>query len=343
VRRRDGTSLFVQVQHEAPSLASQAPVPTQPAPQALDALHSLDTGDLRWRNAADKVRRVLDKPIPLLIQGESGVGKELFARASHDTGPRKNKAFIAINCAAVPENLIEAELFGYAAGAFTGARREGSIGRLREAQGGTLFLDEIGDMPLGLQARLLRVLQDRQVTPLGGGQSVAVDFALICASHHKLREEAAAGRFRHDLYYRINGLTVLLPPLRERTDFAVLTERLLVDLNPGRPVGVAPEVMARLCEHTWPGNLRQYANVLRTASAMLDAQEDSITWNHLPDDLLEDLQQPELRAEKPLADNLQELSRQAVRQAVDGSGGNLSQAARRLGISRQTLYRKLRI
>jgi transcriptional regulator with PAS, ATPase and Fis domain len=105
VRRRDGTSLFVQVQHEAPSLASQAPVPTQPAPQALDALHSLDTGDLRWRNAADKVRRVLDKPIPLLIQGESGVGKELFARASHDTGPRKNKAFIAINCAAVPENL----------------------------------------------------------------------------------------------------------------------------------------------------------------------------------------------------------------------------------------------
>ncbi|HEY8905137.1 MAG TPA: sigma 54-interacting transcriptional regulator, partial [Rhodoferax sp.] len=188
VRRWDGTCLFVQVQHDAPAFVSPASLPPQPAAQALDALHSLDTGDLRWRNAADKARRVLDKPIPLLIQGESGVGKELFARASHDTGPRKNKAFVAINCAAVPENLIEAELFGYAPGAFTGARREGSIGRLREAQGGTLFLDEIGDMPLGLQARLLRVLQDRQVTPLGGGQSVAVDFALICASHHKLRE-----------------------------------------------------------------------------------------------------------------------------------------------------------
>jgi sigma-54 dependent transcriptional regulator, acetoin dehydrogenase operon transcriptional activator AcoR len=342
VRQRDGTCLFVQVQHDAPALASPASVPKQPAP-ALDALHSLDTGDLRWRSAADKVRRVLDKPIPLLIQGESGVGKELFARASHDTGPRKEKAFVAINCAAVPENLIEAELFGYAAGAFTGARREGSVGRLREAHGGTLFLDEIGDMPLGLQARLLRVLQDRQVTPLGGGQPVAVDFALICASHHKLREEAAAGRFRQDLYYRINGLTVLLPALRERTDFAVLTERLLADLNPGRHVTVAPEVMVRLGQHTWPGNLRQYANALRTASAMLDMHEDCITWNHLSDDLLEDLQQPEIRAEMPLADNLQELSRQAVRQAVDACGGNLSQAARRLGISRQTLYRKLRV
>ncbi|MDR3370657.1 sigma-54-dependent Fis family transcriptional regulator [Rhodoferax sp.] len=342
VRQRDGTCLFVQVQHDAPALASPASVPKQPTP-APDALRSLDTGDQRWRNAADKVRRVLDKPIPLLIQGESGVGKELFARASHDSGPRKNKAFIAINCAAVPENLIEAELFGYAPGAFTGARREGSVGRLREAQGGTLFLDEIGDMPLGLQARLLRVLQDRQVTPLGGGQPVAVDFALICASHHKLREEAAAGRFRQDLYYRINGLTVLLPALRERTDFPVLTERLLADLNPGRQVAVAPEVMALLCQHTWPGNLRQYANVLRTASAMLDAHEDCITWSHLPDDLLEDLQQPETRTEKPLADNLQELSRQAVRQAVDASAGNLSQAARRLGISRQTLYRKLRV
>ncbi len=368
VRQLDGTGLFVQVQHDAPAFVS-AVVPT-PAPAPLpapDALRSLDTGDARWRNAADKVRRVLDKPIPLLIQGESGVGKELFARASHDGGPRKNKAFVAINCAAVPENLIEAELFGYAPGAFTGARREGSVGRLREAHGGTLFLDEIGDMPLGLQARLLRVLQERQVTPLGGGQPVAVDFALICASHHKLREEAAAGRFRNDLYYRINGLTVLLPPLRERTDFTVLTERLLADLNPGRHVGVAPDLLACLSQHSWPGNLRQYANALRTASAMLGAHETIIIWAHLPDDLLEDLQPPGVPqapraawqaglpsqptqtwppatpepASTEAAHNLHELSRQAIRQAVDASCGNLSQAARRLGISRQTLYRKL--
>lgn len=371
VRQLDGSGLFVQVQYELPTFVSVVPPPVSPAPQVVDALHSLDTGDVRWRSAADKVRRVLDKPIPLLIQGESGVGKELFARASHDSGPRKGKAFVAINCAAVPENLIEAELFGYTPGAFTGARREGSVGRLREAHGGTLFLDEIGDMPLGLQARLLRVLQERQVTPLGGAQSVAVDFALICASHHKLREEAAAGRFRNDLYYRINGLTVLLPPLRERTDFAVLTERLLADLNPDRRVGVAPDVLARLCQHNWPGNLRQYANALRTACAMLGAHEVCIDWPHLPDDLLEDLQQnlPPLAgalvaqalpptawtrsaaqnyspvmaepANAEMAHNLQVLSRQAIRQAVDASSGNLSQAARRLGISRQTLYRKL--
>jgi transcriptional regulator of acetoin/glycerol metabolism len=371
VRQLDGTGLFVQVQHEAPRLSSAVSQAAAPAPQAVDALQILDTGDARWRSAADKVRRVLDKPIPLLIQGESGVGKELFARAAHDSGPRKEKAFVAINCAAVPENLIEAELFGYAPGAFTGARREGSVGRLREAHGGTLFLDEIGDMPLGLQARLLRVLQERQVTPLGGARSVVVDFALICASHHKLREEAAAGRFRNDLYYRINGLTVLLPPLRERTDFAVLTERLLADLNPGRCVRVAPDLLARLCQHNWPGNLRQYANALRTASAMLSAHEVCISWAHLPDDLLEDLQQspqppgalaapqaprstavsdpsvpsPTRAAREStsgeMAHTLQELSRQAIRQAVDASAGNVSQAARQLGISRQTLYRKL--
>lgn len=369
VRQLDGSGLYVLVQHTLPTCVT-VPQQAQASAPVKDALLSLDTGDLRWRSAADKVRRVLDKPIPVLIQGESGVGKELFARASHDSGPRKNKAFVAINCAAVPESLIEAELFGYTPGAFTGARREGSVGRLREAQGGTLFLDEIGDMPLGLQARLLRVLQERQVTPLGGGQPVAVDFALICASHHKLREEAAAGRFRNDLYYRINGLTVLLPPLRERTDLVMLTERLLADLSPERRVFVAPDVLARFCQHNWPGNLRQYANALRTACAMLGAREDCISWDHLPDDLLEDLQHtlhaPDGAAAGPvpavpgaparaqnaaasttesgnvtLLHNLQALSRQAIHQALDASSGNVSQAARRLGISRQTLYRKL--
>jgi transcriptional regulator of acetoin/glycerol metabolism len=205
-------------------------------------------------------------------------------------------------------------------------------------------------MPLGLQARLLRVLQERQVTPLGGGQAVSVDFALICASHRKLREEAAAGRFRNDLYYRINGLTVLLPPLRERSDFLVLTQRLLADLNPGPQVVVEPALLQRLGQHHWPGNLRQYANALRTASAMLDAHEHCLAWHHLPDDLQEDLTEPVPQILLPVtrasaapdwSSNLQEMSRQAVRQAMETSGGNLSQAARRLGISRQTLYRKL--
>ena len=351
VRRHDGSVLFVQVQRD--SAAWPGPThaaPSLPVAQPPDALQSLDTGDVRWRTAADKARRVLDKPIALLIQGESGVGKELFARAAHDSGPRRSKPFIAINCAAVPENLIEAELFGYSPGAFTGARREGRPGRLREAQGGTLFLDEIGDMPLPMQARLLRVLQERQVTPLGGGQPVAVDFALICASHRKLREEAATGRFRNDLYYRINGLTVLLPPLRERTDFAVLTARLLADLNPGREVDVAADLLQRLSQHAWPGNLRQYANVLRTASAMLEPHDNCIGWPHLPDDLLEDLaeaapvvamQQPAMAQAVACTHNLQALSNVAIHAALDHCGGNMSQAARHLGISRQTLYRKL--
>lgn len=188
------------------------PAPSAPARPPEDALAQLDTGDARWRTAAAKTRRILGKPIALLIQGESGVGKEWFARSAHQSGPRRNGPFIAINCAAMPESLIESELFGYSPGAFTGGRREGRLGLLREAHGGTLFLDEIGDMPLALQTRLLRVLQERQVVPLGSAQPVAVDFALICASNRKLREEAEQGRFRTDLYYRINGLAVELPP-----------------------------------------------------------------------------------------------------------------------------------
>jgi transcriptional regulator of acetoin/glycerol metabolism len=352
LRLHSGVTLYavLQTQHTGTNTIA---TPNSVVCAHEDALSRLDTGDIKWRSAAEKTRRVLDKPIPLLIQGESGVGKELFARAAHDSGPRATHAFVAINCAAVPENLIEAELFGYAPGSFTGARREGSPGRLREAHGGTLFLDEIGDMPLPMQARLLRVLQERQVTPLGGGKPVEVDFALVCASHRKLRDEVQAGRFRSDLYYRINGLTVVLPPLRERTDFEELTTRLLEKLQAQRPLYLSPELSKRFKEYEWPGNLRQYSNVLRTASAMLSAGEDCIAWEHLPEDLQEELTgsvpNPSVKdfetnrvpAMTLGSQNLQELSRQAIRQAIEGSGGNMSQAARLLGISRQTLYRKL--
>ena len=179
VHLHDGTALYAVLHLPHNIELSAAPVATS---NSLDALARLDTGDARWRSAADKVRKVLAKPIAVLVQGESGVGKELFARAAHDSSVRYGKPFVAINCAAVPENLIEAELFGYAPGAFTGAKREGSLGRLREAHGGTLFLDEIGDMPLAMQIRLLRVLQERTVTPVGAGKAVPVDFALVCAT-----------------------------------------------------------------------------------------------------------------------------------------------------------------
>ncbi|MDZ7920887.1 sigma-54-dependent Fis family transcriptional regulator [Rhodoferax sp.] len=350
LRLHNGAVLFAQVQVDAAVLPVTNLSVLAPAPAShCDALAALDTGDARWRSAADKARRVVAKPIPVLIQGESGVGKELFARALHASGPRRAAPFVAINCGAIPESLIESELFGYVAGAFTGARKEGSLGRLREAEGGTLFLDEIGDMPLPMQTRLLRVLQERTVTPVGAGKAVAVDFALVCATHSKLAEAAEQGRFRHDLYYRINGLTVQLPALRERSDFAALTERLLADLSPEREVQLAPELLARLSAHAWPGNLRQYASVLRTACAMLLDGEDTLDWAHMPDDLVDALQVGDVAktvvvepAVTQAPQSLQALGHAAIQQALEAARGNMSLAARQLGISRQTLYRKLR-
>jgi len=310
-----------------------------------DALARLDTGDPRWRKAGERVRKVLGKPIPVLIQGESGVGKEYFARAAHESGPRHKGPFVAINCAALPESLIESELFGYRPGTFTGGRREGQAGLLREAHGGTLFLDEIGDMPLTLQTRLLRVLQDREVTPLGGGKAVRVDFALISASNRVLLAEVEQGRFRADLYYRINGLSIALPPLRERTDLDALIARMLDTLDPERRLSLHPALLEQLRRYLWPGNLRQLANVLQTACALLDADEDCISWQHLPEDLQAQLQTSTASMMPVLAPppehSLQALSRAAIAQTVDECGGNISQAARVLGISRQTVYRKL--
>jgi len=350
VRVLGGALLFAQVQVDAAAWVAAPARASAAAEPAQDALAQLDTGDTRWRAAADKARRVVGKPIAVLVQGESGVGKEVFARALHASGPRRDAPFVAINCAAIPEHLIESELFGHVAGAFTGARKEGHLGRLREAQGGTLFLDEIGDMPLALQTRLLRVLQERSVTPVGASKAVPVDFALVCATHQQLLQAAELGRFRQDLYYRINGLTVQLPALRERSDFVALAQRLLADLATEQGLGfevqMAPDLLARLAAYAWTGNLRQLANVLRTACAMLAEGEDTLGWEHMPDDLVQALTAAPAPAQSepaasPVPLNLQQLSRTAIDQALQAARGNMSQAARQLGISRQTLYRKL--
>ena len=256
---------------------------------------------------------------------------------------RRGEPFVAVNCAALPETLIEAELFGYRPGAFTGASRDGAPGRIRESQGGTLFLDEIGDMPLALQARLLRVLQDRQVLPLGGGKPVAVDFRLVCATHRDLRGLMEQGRFREDLYYRINGLALQLPPLRERQDRAQLMATMLGELVPDRDLALAPDLLDAMSRYRWPGNLRQLNNALRTACALLDEVEVQIDWIHLSDDLAANLRGA--RGARDVDDEDADLRTRAgrtVQQVVQSSGGNLSEAARRLGISRNTLYRKLR-
>lgn len=325
-------------------------------------LECLATGDQRLQLALDRAARIMGKDIPLLVQGESGVGKELFARAFHYSGPRQEGPFVAVNCAAIPENLIESELFGYVGGAFTGARREGSVGKIQQAHGGTLFLDEIGDMPLAMQARLLRVLQERSVTPVGAQRSVPVDITLVCATHRVLRDAVRNGSFREDLYYRVNGLTVTLPPLRDRSDIRSIVANILEAEVEGRADGaevrIGEQVLDFFERYPWPGNVRQLQNVIRVAVALLDEGELEIMPVHLPEELfgadpMDDAESGRAAAPAtapaafapaapPAAGrSLDEIELDAISRVMQEEGGNVSAAARRLGISRNTLYRKI--
>ena len=337
VTRTDGKRMFVRL--EPGHSASTVAVPP-PAPRRRDALDALDTGDEHLAAAIDKAHKLIGKPIALLLQGEPGVGKESFARAFHASGPRHDGPFVAVNCAALQPSLIEAELFGYA----PSLCREGAAGRIREADGGTLFLDEIETLPRALQSRFLKTVQERKVTPLEG-DPVAVDFVLISATHCNLKAEIEAGRFDADLYYRINGLTLQLTPLRARQDFATLVTRLLEELAPGRGVALEPAVATAFADYSWPGNLRQLSNALSAACTLLDEGENRIGWRHLPDDLAEELRWPvptPAAAAGETTENLRELSAATMNRAIALSHGNMSEAARRLGISRNTLYRRLR-
>lgn len=212
---------------------------------------------------------MFERDVPLLINGETGCGKEAFAKAVHQASSRANNAFVALNCAAIPENLIESELFGYRGGSFTGALKEGMRGKLQQADGGTLFLDEIGDMPFALQTRLLRVLEDRVVVPIGGAPQ-AVDVRIISATHRDLLARVANGSFREDLYYRLNGLEIAVPPLRERSDKAQLLAFLLAEEAAGQVVLLDEKARHALLDYAWPGNVRQLRNVLRTLAALCE-------------------------------------------------------------------------
>ncbi len=282
----------------------------------------------------EKARRVLDAGIAVLIQGETGVGKEVFARQLHALSERRDGPFVAVNCAALPESLIESELFGYTSGAFTGARRNGMPGRVREADGGILFLDEIGDMPLALQARLLRVLQERQVTPLGGGEPTSVDFALLCATNRDLSRQVEAGEFRADLYYRIQDFTLRLASLRERDDREQLIRRLWPLLGgESRGLRLSEPALAALAAYAWPGNLRQLTSTLRTLIALSDDGE-TIDPAQLPAEM-----RPPAQADSGSRPDLRQLTRSAIEEALQRNAGNVSAAARQLGIHRSTLYR----
>ncbi|WP_237155034.1 sigma-54-dependent Fis family transcriptional regulator [Oryzibacter oryziterrae] len=342
IRRPDGTVLFGQynaAKRTSIHLTGTAPQPLQPGREE-------PIFDANTQAALTRAIRLLSSDIPVLIQGETGAGKEVFARAAHDNGSRKREPFIAVNCAALPESLIESELFGYEDGAFTGARKGGYKGQLRAAHGGTLFLDEIGDMPLSMQARLLRVLQEREVTPLGGTRPVAVDFNLICATHRDLSQAVERGEFRADLYFRIAQYTINLPPLRNLADLPALIEKLFLRLGAdAQRVTLTRETLGTLVGYTWPGNFRQLVGTLKALIALADPGE-SLKPSALPAYLV-NASEESRKAMPPIAmaldgeTQLNDLELKAMQSAVEAANGNISLAAKRLGIHRSTLYRRL--
>jgi sigma-54 dependent transcriptional regulator, acetoin dehydrogenase operon transcriptional activator AcoR len=296
------------------------------------------------RHNVEVLRRVIDRDISVLLLGETGTGKGYCARAIHSASNRADKPFVTVNCAAIPETLIESELFGHKPGAFTGATREGGMGRILQANGGTLFLDEIGDMPVALQARLLNVIEDREVMPLGGNKVVSVDVRVISATQHHPLDMIAKGHFREDLYYRLNGITVSLPPLRQRTDVAELIEKLLRNEADCAPFEIEPALRERLVRHAWPGNVRQLRNVLRTMLALRTSERMTLAdfneeWlaGGAADNGLDEAHQPADVGGSLLS----EAERNALRQTLEMCHWNVSAAAARLNISRRTIYRKI--
>lgn len=290
--------------------------------------------------ACGTVRRAVRMAVPVLIQGETGTGKEVIARHAHEFSGRKG-AFVGVNCGALPAELIEAELFGYEAGAFTGARRDGSPGLIASAHGGTLLLDEIAELPLGLQASLLRFLDDRCVRPVGGTRQRVVDVQLLAASHEDLAQAVAAKRFRQDLLYRLNVVVVRLPPLRQRSDLAEAVHFVLDDLDPA--ARLSPEALQLLCEHDWPGNFRELRSVLTRMLVEAGSDEPVVHLDrHLVETVLPSMaRRPEV-AQAGAPTSLQRAATQAVLQAFDRCGHSVSRTSRTLGISRTTVYRHLR-
>jgi len=306
-----------------------------------ESFHGILSRDPAMLEAIKIIRNVAETEATVLIRGESGTGKELVARALHQESPRRHRPFLAINCAALSPNLLESELFGHVKGAFTGAVRN-HAGLFTRAHGGTLFLDEVAELPLELQAKLLRVLQEQSFIPVGGDSAISVDVRIIAATHRSLREEVKAGRFREDLMYRLRVVPVFLPPLRERrldVNLLLWHQINLHNLHGKRHVdSIAPEAMRRLLDHAWPGNVRELINVVEYAFAV--GRGNELRLDDLP---------PEFREPKPLAafDAVPTISRtrnkheaELIRDALKMANGNLEAAASYAGMSRVTFWRK---
>jgi sigma-54 dependent transcriptional regulator, acetoin dehydrogenase operon transcriptional activator AcoR len=295
--------------------------------------------DLQMLRNLRNAQRVATSTVTVLVHGPTGSGKEAFARAMHNASTRADKPFLAVNCAAIPESLIESELFGYVSGAFTGARREGMRGRIAQSSGGTLFLDEIGDMPLLMQSRLLRVLEDHEVTPLGSEAAINVDLRVICASHRDLRDMIARNQFREDLYYRLNGITLELPSLAKRSDLETLIRKCIANESAeGEVISIEVAALQLLRSHAWPGNIRELRNAVRSALAI--CEQRIIRVGDLPEDI-----KPGRAVALPSASagaSLQTAERDELIRAIEAQHGHMTAVAAQLQISRNTLYRKIK-
>jgi PAS domain S-box-containing protein len=287
----------------------------------------------------------------ILLEGESGTGKEVLAQAIHNRSNRRKGPFVAVNCGAIPRELIASEIFGYTDGAFTGAKRGGRPGKFELAAQGTLFLDEIGDMPLEQQVALLRVLQDKKISRIGDDKVIPVDFRIICATNKNLEEEVAKGNFRKDLYYRINVVKIVIPPLRDRPeDILELFNHFMTAVGGEKVKNVDPQVIEALTHHAWPGNVRELQNVVERLISMVDS--DYISLEHLPPSMLQayDRVEPDLEARESQVNTARE--KRKVVQAeneyreilafLSKHGGNISEMAKEMGVSRNTIYRKMR-
>lgn len=345
---RQGRRFYASFQPPNPesqkaAIKENAPRVFVPASTNMQAPHleGLQFGDVRMRRNIERAKKLLERDIPFILLGETGTGKDVFANAVHRSSTRADKPFVAVNCASLPESLIESELFGYRPGAFTGASKDGARGKIVQAHGGTLFLDEIGDMPLHLQARLLRVLEEREVIPLGGEVPVKVDIRLISATHKDLLARVDEGSFREDLYYRLNGISLQMPALRNREDRRALIEHLIQQEAGGEDrVQIEDKALAALDNYEWPGNIRQLRNTLRTLIGL--CENGLIRADDLPEDILFDGQIGDNPASTRPQNPLDIAERETILRELEAAHWNVTRVASKLNISRNTLYRKMK-
>lgn len=342
--KRHQNDEVVQVNLSAPKRFVGKTINKQRKPSRVKhpSMTELSGQDPVVQNGVRCVRKVLNKDISILVLGETGTGKEAFARAIHAESNRADGPFIALNCAAIPESLIESELFGYQSGTFTGANKNGMKGKLLLANGGTIFLDEIGDMPFTLQTRLLRVLAEQEILPLGAEKAIHIDINVISATHQNLTDLVANKSFREDLYYRLNGATLLLPPLRERLDLQNLINDIFTSESK-KEYHLAPDVLSVLLRYQWPGNIRQLINVVRYTLAISD--NNVVTVNCLPEEICEPINSDSVVKIK--ADDNVEPSQvscekgQILLEVLRRHKWNISTVSNELNISRSTIYRRM--